>query len=324
MGLTTTAVLNTSGTLTAREKDFAMRFETQWDLLKAILGITRAIKKEPGTQLAYYTAERVGDLQASPSEGGATTATEYQVIKKGTYDLTLERYEKAVTAEAVEKYGAEIAIEKTDDAFLNDLQTVIMNRFYNFLKLGTLTGTQNTWQKCISMAEGSVINRAAADRVSTTALVGFIGILDLYKYLGDKEITIQTAFGLQYIKDFLGFQTLFLLPDSILSGKVICTPVENIDAYYIDPANGDFKRLGLDYTVSGDTNLIGVHMTADYKTATGSTFALMGFTLWAERIDYISVVELDGSDTPITVVDARSMADGNPAKGVSQGKRKSG
>ena len=67
-------------------------------------------------------------------------------------------------------------------------------------------------------------------------------------------------FGLQYIKDFFGFSTLFLLPDDYIPAKtVIATPAENIDLYYIDPGDSDFKKLGLDYTTSGETNLIGFH-----------------------------------------------------------------
>ena len=312
MAVTTRAVLNTSNTLTAREKDFAFRFESNWDLLRTIMGITRPIEKQPGTTLAYYTAERVGTLQTPPGEGQATTPTGYQVKKAGTYDLELERYEKAVTADAVAKYGADLAVEKTDDEFISDLQNVIMNRFYAFLQMGTLTGTQKTWQRCLAMAQGAVINRAAADKKTITGLVGFIGIMDLYEYLGEKEVTLQTAFGLQYLKDFLGFKVLFLVPSTILSGKVICTPVENIVNYFIDPSNADFKRLGLDYTTTGETNLIGVHMDANYGNATGSTFAIMGFVLWAERIDYISIMTLNAAATANSV--------SNPTKtGLSDG-----
>lgn len=324
MGVITRSVLNTSGTLTAREKDFVFQFETQWDLLRTILGIVRPIKKEAGTSLAYYTAERVGNLNGPATEGQATTPTEYQVKKAGTYDLELERYEKAVTADAVQKYGSALAIEMTDKEFLSDLQLVVMNRFYEFLKLGTLVGEQSTWQRCIAIAQGSVINRAAAVHKTVNGLVGFIGIMDLYDYLGDKEITIQTAFGLQYVKDFLGFKVLFLLPSTVLDGKVICTPINNMIDYYVDPSNEDFKKLGLDYTVTGETNLIGVHMDADYKYGTGSTFALMGFTLFAERIDLISVITLNKSannDDP-AVVAGSAMETGSPAEGISNGKRK--
>ena len=90
-----------------------------------------------------------------------------------------------------------------------------------------------------------------------------MNILDVYEYLGAAEITIQNQFGFQYMKDFMGFNTIFLLSDSeIPRGQVIATPVENIVLYYVDPNESDFARAGLVYTVSGETNLIGFHTQA--------------------------------------------------------------
>lgn len=60
--------------------------------------------------------------------------------------------------------------------------------------------------------------------------------------------------------------------------------------YYIDPSDSEFARLGLNYTVQGETNLIGFHAQGNYTTAVGETFALMGMKLWAEYLDGISVV----------------------------------
>lgn len=325
MGNITTSVLNTSGTLTPREKDFVFQFEKEWSLLKAILGILREIKKEDGTTLTYYTAERVGDLKKQTGEGVATVGTEYQVKKAGTYDITLERYEKTVTAQSVLTYGPELAIAKTDEEFLSDLQYDLLDRFYGFLKLGTLTGSRPTFQSAISNAKGAVLNRATALHKKITDIVGFVGIMDLYNYLGEKEVTIQSAFGLQYVENFLNFRVLILLPDTILSGKVLATPLNNVIAYYVDPADDGLQKLGLNYTVTGETNLIGVKMTSDYKTGTGSTFAVMGLTLFAERIDLISVIDIDSSakyDDANAIVADSAMDTKSPAKGVSDGKRK--
>ena len=95
---------------------------------------------------------------------------------------------------------------------------------------------------------------------NVTGVAGLVNILDVYEYLGAAEITIQNQFGFQYMKDFMGFNTIFLLSDSeIPRGQVIATPVENIVLYYVDPNESDFARAGLVYPVSGETNLIGFH-----------------------------------------------------------------
>jgi hypothetical protein len=116
-------------------------------------------------------------------------------------------------------------------------------------------------------------------------------VLDVYEYLGAAEITVQNQFGFQYIKDFLGFNTIFLLADTeIPRGTVIATAVENIVMYYVDPADSDFVRAGLVYTTSeGETNLIGFHTQGNYNTAVSEAFAIMGLTLFAEYLDAIAV-----------------------------------
>lgn len=129
------------------------------------------------------------------------------------------------------------------------------------------------------MAKGRVENKFKQMHRNVTGVVGFVNILDVYEYLGAAEISIQNQFGFQYMKDFMGFNTIFLLSDSeIPRGQVIATPVENIVLYYVDPNESDFARAGLVYTVSGETNLIGFHTQGNYHTAVSEAFAVMGLT----------------------------------------------
>lgn len=294
-GLTTTSDID----VTAREVDFVTRFAKNWDALKQILGITREIEKTPGTRLVAYEAKmKSASLQggASVAEGDEIPYTEFEVEEAAFQDVTLEKYAKAVSIEAVNKYGADVAIQKTDDAFLNELQGNVLTRFYTFLKTGTLTGAEATFQMALAMAKGMVIDKFNKLRRTVTDVVGFANVLDVYQYIGAANITVQTAFGFQYVKDFMGYSTLFLLSDpDIPRGKVIALPVENIDLYFVNPANADFKKLGLDYRTDGETNLIGFHANGDYSHAVGESFALMGMTLWAEYLDGIAVVDVDDS-----------------------------
>lgn len=279
--------------ITAREIDFVSRFTDNWEALRNILGIMRPIRKAPGTQLVSYTA-KVTLEDGDVPEGAIIPYSKATVTKAAQADLTIEKYAKAVTIEDVNKYGAEIAIQKSDDAFLNELQNKVLTRFYTFLNTGSLTSTETTWQRALAMAKGNVLNKFNQMRKTATNVVGFANVLDFYDYLGDANISVQTQFGLTYVKDYLGYSTLFLMskPD-IERGRVIALPVENIDLYYVDPSDSDFARLGLDYTVEGDTNLIGFHVNGNYGTAVGETFAIMGMTLWAEYLDGIAVVTVD-------------------------------
>lgn len=296
----TTMTTNGFTNVTAREIDFVSRFNSNWDALRNILGIMRPIKKAPGTTLRTYTAS-VTLQSGAVAEGDEIPYSLANVTEAGKADITIEKYAKAVSVEAVAKYGAEIAVEKTDDAFLNELQSNVLTRFYTFLNTGALTLTASTWQDALAKAKGAVLNKFATMRKTVTDVVGFANINDAYAYMGAAPLSVQTQFGISYVKNFLGYSTLFLCPDvDIAQGKVIALPVENIDLYYIDPSDSDFAKLGLDYTVQGETNLIGFHVEGKYSHAVGECYALMGMALWAEYLDGIAVATVGGSTTTIT------------------------
>lgn len=287
---------NTYTSVTAREIDFVSRFGQNWDALMAMLGIMRAIRKDPGTQLVAYDAD-VTLESGSVDPGCVIPYSKATIVESAKSDVTIEKYAKAVPIEDVSKYGAAVAVEKSDNAFLVKLQNLVLGKFYTFLNTGSLTGTAATWQAALAKAKGEVLNKWAAMEKDVTEVVGFANILDAYDYLANADVTVQTEFGLNYIKNFLGYKTLFLLPAAqIARNVVIATPVENIDLYYIDPADSEFARLGLQYTVDGETPLLGFHAQGNYSTAVGESFAIMGMALWAEYLNGIAKITVNSQD----------------------------
>ena len=282
----------------AREIDFVTRFARNWEHLREILGILRPIKKQPGYVLKSKSASVV--LQdGNIAEGENIPYSKATVVETPYEEMTVEKYSKAVSLEAIKDHGYEVAVQMTDDAFLFELQTNVTERFYKYLNTGTLTLTESTWQRALAMAKGSVINKFKRMHRTATNIVGFVNVMDLYDYLGDKDIIVQNEFGFQYVTNFLGYSTVFLLSEEeIPRGRVIATPVENIVNYYVDPASSDFSRAGLSYTTDGETNLIGFHTQGNYNTAVSECFAIMGMTLFAEYIDAIAVatVNTNGGD----------------------------
>ena len=281
----------------AREIDFVTRFERNWEHLREILGIMRPIKKTPGAVLKSKYAE--GTLQnGNVGEGEEIPYSKFVVKEKPYAEMTIEKYAKAVSIEAIKDHGYENAVQMTDDEFLFQLQTNVTERFYNYLKTGTLSFTETTFQMALAMAKGRVENKFKQMHRNVTGVAGFVNILDVYEYIGAAGISIQNQFGFQYVKDFLGFNTIFLLSDSeIPRGTVIATPAENIVLYYVDPNESDFAKAGLVYTVSGETNLIGFHTQGNYHTAVSESFAIMGLTLFAEYIDAVAVGAIDTTQT---------------------------
>lgn len=312
--------------VTAREIDFVTRFERNWQHLRDILDIMRPIKKQPGAVLKSKYAE--GTLQSGKvAEGEEIPYSKFVVKEKPYAEMTIEKYAKAVSIEAIKDHGYENAVQMTDDEFLFQLQTDVTGRFYDYLKTGTLTSTETTFQMALAMAKGRVENKFKQMHRNVTGVVGFVNILDVYEYLGAAEISIQNQFGFQYMKDFMGFNTIFLLSDSeIPRGQVIATPVENIVLYYVDPNESDFARAGLVYTVSGETNLIGFHTQGNYHTAVSEAFAVMGLTLFAEYIDAIAVITIDETPTlgTLTVTSAAGTATGDTKITVNLAKENTG
>ena len=282
--------------VTARELDFVTRFEANWEHLRDILGIMRPIKKQPGAQLKSKYAD--GTLQSGAVGEGEDIPYSKFTVKETIYDeMTIEKFAKAVSIEAIKDHGYENAVAMTDDEFLFLLQTNVTDRFYTYLNTGTLEVTDvTTFQMALAMAKGSVLNKFKSMHRAATNVVAFVNIMDVYKYLGAAEITIQNEFGFNYIQNFMGYSVVFLLgDDEVKQGRVIATPVENIVMYYVDPSDSDFAKAGLVYTTgAGETNLIGFHTQGNYNTAVSEAFAIMGLTLFAEYIDAIAVADFAG------------------------------
>lgn len=275
---------------TAREVDFVTRFTNNWQHLMDILGILRPIRKQPGTMLKSKEA-KVTLQSGAVGEGENIPYSKATVTEKDYDTIDIEKFAKAVSIESIKDHGYDVAVAMTDEAFLNELQADVTSRFYTYLNTGALTGTETSFQRALAMAKGKVVNKFKTMHKTVTKVVGFVNVLDLYDYLGDKDITVQSEFGFTYIKNFLGYDTIFLMgDDEIAKGKVIATPVENIVLYYVDPGDSDFARAGLKYTVEGETNLLGFHTQGNYNTAVSESFALMGMTLFAEYIDGIAVM----------------------------------
>lgn len=283
---TTTSNIN----INPREVDFVTRFGMNWQALLEIIGLTNPIKKTPGTKLTAKTVTI--ELQnGEVAEGDEIPYSLATINEKEVATLKLKKYSKGVTLEDIEKYGYEDAVQRTDNAFLNKLQGEVMGGFYGVLSSGSLTGNKTTFQQALANAKGLVTNEFKKLHLDYSGVVGFVNTMDFYNYLGDANVTVQNTFGMEYIKNFMGYETIFLLSDNELEdGKVIATPIENLGLYYVDAADSDFAKAGLEYTVDGETNLIGFHTEGKYSHAVSECYAILGATMFAEYVNGIAVV----------------------------------
>lgn len=299
---------------TARIINFVTRFNDDWAGLRDLYGVTRPIRRAPGTVLKSKYAEMTLH-SGSVAEGDEIPLSKATVQEKDYAAISIEKYAKSVSLEAIDGHGYEDAILRTDREFRRQLIAKVQNRFYTYLQTGTLTGAKSTFQAAVAEAEGLVRNKWDNMDRGLTEIVAFANIMDGYDYIGSANLITQNQFGLTYLENFIGVSRLFL-SSRIPAGKIFATPVENIALYYVDPADSDFARAGLQYTAMSDVpgapegvqNLVGFHVQGDYNRATSNSYAIIGMTLFAEYLDGIAAVDI-GTES----FSAVSSPTGNPA-----------
>lgn len=279
----------------AREIDFVTSFGKNIQALLDVMGITRMIRKENGSALKVRTVE--GVLQSGDVAEGEEIPMSQYTVKEEVFDtIKIEKFRKGVSLEAIAEKGYDAAVQQTDDEMKSDLQKNVTNKFYDQLKKGSLTGYESSWQMAVATAIGKVKNKFDSMNRTATGTAVFVSILDVYKYIGAANITTQTAFGMTYMQNFLGADVVFMssrIPDNV----VIATPLNNLVAYYVDPADSEFVRAGLAYTVDPETGFIGFHAQGTYERAISDLFAIMGVRLLAEYQDAIAYISVGSSDT---------------------------
>ena len=103
------ALPNTYNDVTAREVDFVTRFADNWDALRNILGIMRPIRKEPGAVIKSKTASVT--LAGTVGEGEEIPYSKATVVETPYEEMTVEKYAKAVSIEAIKDHGYENAVQ---------------------------------------------------------------------------------------------------------------------------------------------------------------------------------------------------------------------
>ena len=279
----------------AREIDFVTSFGKNLKALLDILGITRMIRKENNSVLKTKTVK--GELQSGDvGEGEEIPMSRYTVEEKPFDTIKIEKYRKGVSLEAISEKGYEAAVQDTDDEFKSDLQNVVTDKFYAQLKAGSLTGHETTWQMAVAMAIGKVVAKFQKMKRTATGVAVWVNTLDVYKYLGAADITLQTAFGFKYLTNFLGADVVFVTSE-VPQNVVIATPLNNMIAYYVDPGDSEFAKAGLPFTTDSETGFIGFHTEGTYSRMISDNFAIMGLRLFCEYLDAIAYISVGESDT---------------------------
>ena len=297
-----------------REVDFVQRFaHNSLKKLMEVLGVTRKIPMEEGTTMYYYTT--TGTLQSgNVPEGEIIPLSQYQRNKVPIGEITLKKWRKASSAESIKKSGMNEAVNQTDKKLLSDIQKGIRSDFFTHLNGidGTVVGG-TTLQAVIAKSWANLQVLFEDDAIQA---VHFINPLTIGDYLATATITTQTAFGMQYIEDFLGMGTV-VMNSMIPVGHVVSTAKENIILYYIG-MNGDIASA---FALTADeTGYVGIKSGyANNERAQIESLVMSGIQFLVEYADGVVLGQIDSTPTlgSITVTSTAGTASGDSNIAVS-------
>ena len=273
--------ITTSKDLIAQSIDFTERFTGSISTLLQALNVTRMQPMAIGSQIKIYKSE-VTKADGNVAEGEVIPLSKVTRKLADTKELAYKKYRKQTTAEAIQASGFEAAVNDTDSKLLRSIQGDIKQDFFDFVLTGTTKASGETFKKAIAQALGQLAIKWEDDDVQS---VLFANPLDFYTYLGDSNITTQTAFGLTCLEIYLGFNTI-ILTGAVKQGTIAATASQNLNYAYAS-MNGSLSQA---FSLTTDeTGLIGVVHNALTENASFETMALTSGVLFPERLDGIVV-----------------------------------
>ena len=265
--------------------DFVSNFTRNITELQKVLGIADMQPMAAGTTIKLWEMRQVNTPE-QVGEGEAIALTKVERKHLRDIELTLKKYLRDTSAEAIQKVGRNMAINQCDEKLISGIQKEIKQAFYDSLLAGTGEAGGATMQAALANAWAK-LNVFHEDEGATP--IHFLSPLDVGEYLGTAQITTQTAFGMTYVEDFLGLGTVVISP-RVAKGKVVSTAKENLHGAYIPANSGDVAQaFGL---TADSTGLIGMKHSADDKHATIDTLIMSGVVFYPERLDGVFVGDI--------------------------------
>ena len=257
--------------------DFVNKFSTNISELLTLLGVTR---KEPlSADMKIKTYKWTTDIdKTKPGEG--VTIPLSKVTRKADKEYQVEWIKKrrAVSAEAIARHGASLAIDQADQRIMREIQNGIKTDFFDFLKTAPTKVTGTGLQGALAQAWGKLQTFSEFDG---SPIVSFVSSLDVADYLGDKAVGADASnvFGMTLLKNFLGMQNVIVLPN-VPKGKVYSTAIENLVLAYLDVNGSDLGGMFADYT--DETGLIASSRDRSLNNLTYESVFFGALKLFAE------------------------------------------
>lgn len=262
--------------------DHTSRIRDNIDTLRRAMGITDLTPMAEGTIIKRYkTTVTKAANQVAEGEVIPLSKTDRKALTDLV--LTLKKYRKLTTAEAIQKAGRVRALNESDEKLIAEIRKDVKADFFKMIKDGSGTAAGgSSLQEAAAQAWGAL--QVYYDDQDVTP-VFFVHPLDVATYLGQASITTQTAFGFSYVENFLGMGNAFITP-AVDQKKVYATATQNLNGAYV-PASGDVAdTFGLTFD---ETGLVGMTHDLAADRASIQTLILSGVLFYPEDASGIVV-----------------------------------
>ncbi|RBT41885.1 phage capsid protein [Enterococcus gallinarum] len=257
--------------------DFVNRFEVGIKELLALLGVTRI---EPLSQdLKIQTYKWETDVKdGSVGEGEEIPLSKVTRAKDKDYAITFNKWRRAVSAEAIARHGASLAIDKADNRLLRQIQGSLKSKFVTFLGASPTKVTGVGLQKALATSWGKLNTFEEFDGAD---FVSFVNPMDVATYLGDTKVLADASnvFGMTLLKNFLGANNVVVL-NAIPEGKIYSTAVDNIVLAYLDMKASDLGDIFVDFV--DETGFISATRGRTLRNATYESLFMNALVLFTE------------------------------------------
>ncbi|NGM16959.1 hypothetical protein GMI70_02870 [Eggerthellaceae bacterium zg-893] len=277
----------------AQDVLFIERFNKELNQLTEILGIFAPTVVAAGTAMYKYVATgELAEGSKTREEGDLVPLSHYVVEKEPIGEFELTAYRKMTTAEAITKNGYENAVIRTDDRMLKQLRAACLNKFFAHLDdPDALEAEGVTLQAALAQSKAVLQDAMETRSDEPGRVVHFVNMFDIADHLARAQISMQDAYGMKYVENFLGIDPVFVT-NRVAKGTTFATPADNIQLYGVD--FGALAQGGLVYRVS-DSGLIGVSHEPAYDRVSTATNVLTGMALLTEISNYVVKTTISGA-----------------------------
>lgn len=276
--------------------DFVNRFGTSINDLLTLLGVTR---KEPMTadmKIKLYKWDT--DLNTDATVGEGETIPLSKVTRKLDKEVTVDWIKKrrAVSAEAIARHGANVAIDQADTKLMRAIQSGVKADFVTSLGETTNKFDATDLQVALSKSWGKL---QTIPEFEGASLVSFVNPLDVADFLAGKPVQADAsnAYGMTLLQNFVGADKVISL-GSIPQGTVFTTAVDNIVLAYLDMPKSDLSAYFVDYT--DETGLLAVVSDKNTSNLTLEATFMGAFKLFVEIPDGVVAATLPSATSGTT------------------------